>query len=426
MNIAIIGAGFTGLAAGYALTKLDHKVTIFEKDPHPGGLAVGYKEEEWDWTLEKHYHHWFTNDKSVLALAKEVGHPVYSPRPKTSSYVDGGIYQFDSPAALLRFPKLSFIDRIRTGLAIGLLRFNPFWRPLERFTAEPYLKTVMGKTAYKKIWQPLMEHKLGEYASTVSLAWFWSRVYKRTEALVYPEGGFLRFAETLATKIKKQAGEIQFNTEIQNITDADGVKITLRKGKTSQTKVFDKAIVTLPSFLFTKIAPQLPSAYTNSLAKLKGIGAINLILRLKKPFLTDNTYWLNICSLDFPILAIVEHTNFMDKRHYNNEALVYLGNYVPREHRFFTLSDQELFKTYDPYLKKVNPAYKKNLIDFTVFKAPFAQPIIPTNYSKLIPTMTTPLPNVFLANIEQVYPWDRGTNYAVELGQKVASLIIEK
>ena len=39
--------------------------------------------------------------------------------------------------------------------------------------------------------------------------------------------------------------------------------------------------------------------------------------------------------------------------------------------------------------------------------------------------MTTPLPHVYLANIEQVYPWDRGTNYAVELGEKVAHQILD-
>lgn len=60
MKIAIIGAGFTGLSAAYQLLKQGHKVTIFEKDSQPGGLAVGYQEKKWDWTLEKHYHYWFT------------------------------------------------------------------------------------------------------------------------------------------------------------------------------------------------------------------------------------------------------------------------------------------------------------------------------------------------------------------------------
>ncbi len=70
MKIAILGAGFTGLTAAYQLVKKGHEVTVFEKDALPGGLAVGYQEKAWEWSLEKHYHHWFTNDTHVLDLAK--------------------------------------------------------------------------------------------------------------------------------------------------------------------------------------------------------------------------------------------------------------------------------------------------------------------------------------------------------------------
>jgi len=420
MKIAIIGAGFTGLAAAYFLQKQGHSIKIFEKEKNPGGLAIGYSEKGWEWTLEKHYHHWFTNDNAVLNLAKEIDYPVLIRRPKTSSLVDDHIYQLDSPSTLLKFPELSIIDRIRTGIALAFLRYNSFWRPLEHFTAEPYLKAFMGKTAYKKIWEPLMTNKLGNYANSVSLAWFWARIYKRTPSLAYPEGGFLRFAEKLVEIIQKQKGIVQFETDITSIEDSKKSIAVRTKGN---TEAFDKLIVTLPSILFTKMAPLLPQSYKQSLGKLKSIGAITMVLRLKNRFLKDNTYWLNVCDLNSPILAVVEHTNFMDKKHYNHEVLVYVGKYLPREHEFFSMPEDKLFAVYESYLKKINPDFKKELIGYKVFKAPFAQPIIPINYSKIIPTMETPLPNVFLANIEQVYPWDRGTNYAVELGEKVANFV---
>ncbi len=426
MKIAILGAGFTGLAAAYRLTKQGHSVTVFEKDPQAGGLAIGYKESQWDWSLEKHYHHWFTNDKSVLDLAKEINYEVVIKRPKTSTFVDGGIYQFDSPKTVLMFPKLTFIDRLRTAITIGILRYNPMWKPLEKFRAEPFLKTMIGKSGYKTIWEPLMVNKLGKYADVVSLAWFWARISKRTPSLAYPAGGFLHFADALVEKIKKQNGTILFNTEVVELSSDLKPKVTLRNenGKV-QTETFDAVIVTLPSFLFSKIAPALPAQYVKMLSNLKGIGAINMVLRLKEEFMHDNTYWLNMCDINSPILAIVEHTHFMDKEHYNNENLVYVGNYMPTDNPLFSASPDQLLKRYDPYLKKINPNYKKNLIDFKVFHAPFAQPIIPRNYSSQIPPIKTPLQNVYLANMQQVYPWDRGTNYAVELGEKVAGMITE-
>ena len=122
-------------------------------------------------------------------------------------------------------------------------------------------------------------------------------------------------------------------------------------------------------------------------------------------------------------MAVVEHTNFMDKKYYNNEHLVYIGNYVSQDHPYMKMDTNELLKIYSSYLRKINPNFQSSIINTQVFKAPFAQPIITTNYSKIIPPFETPLKNVFLANIQQVYPWDRGTNYAVQLGEKVAKLI---
>ncbi|OGH17357.1 MAG: hypothetical protein A3C30_04105 [Candidatus Levybacteria bacterium RIFCSPHIGHO2_02_FULL_40_18] len=423
MKIGIIGAGFTGLSAAYYLAQKGYDVTVFEKDEKPGGLAVGYREKEWDWSLEKHYHHWFTNDKSVLKLANDINHKVIIRRPKTSSFVDGGIFQLDSPTSLLKFPKIGFLDRVRMGASLAALRYNPVWRPLERFRAQSYLELSMGKDAYLKIWKPLMQNKLGKYAGDVSLAWFWARVYKRTESLAYPEGGFLSFAEHLQKEVEKKGGKFYYNTEVTELkSQKSKVKIISQKSKVKDHE-FDSVTVTLPSFFFIKIAPQLPADYKKNLLKLKSLGALNLMLRLKKQFLTDGTYWLSVCDAKSPILAIVEHTNFIDNEHYNNEHIIYLGNYVEQDDPRFKMTEDELLKLYDPWLRKINPNYKLSIINYKLFKAPFAQPIIPTNYSKIIPPPETPLPNVYLANIQQVYPWDRGTNYAVELGQKISEFI---
>ena len=209
---------------------------------------------------------------------------------------------------------------------------------------------------------------------------------------------------------------------LSKVSESPALKPALPAGRL-EIENYDAVIVTLPSFLFLKTAPQLPESYKEKFAKLKGLGATDLVLKLREPFFSDGTYWLNVCDSKNPIMAIVEHTNFMDKKNYNNEHLVYLGNYLPSNSKRFSMEKDEILKLFDPFLKKINPNYRKYLINYEFFKAPFAQPIIPTNYSKMIPPMETPLKNVFLANIEQVYPWDRGTNYAVELGQKVAKIV---
>lgn len=427
MKIAIIGAGFTGLSAALELSKNGHDVSVFEKNSEPGGLAIGYKDKNWEWALEEHYHHWFTNDYAILNLAKEINHEVIIKRPQTSVYIKNTILQLDSPLTVLKFPLLNFLDKIRMSFVLIFLKINPFWKLLEGYRSSKVLPRLMGKRAYELIWEPLFVNKFGTFANNISLAWFWARIKKRTPSLAYPKGGFLLFAQNLTKRITTEGGKFYFETEILQIINEDMPTIIWKdKNGNSKKNTFDKIIVTLPSAVFLKIIPQVNKEYKKTLGSLKSIGATNLLLRLKKPFFKNNTYWLSICDKNAPVMAIVEHTNFINKKFYNNECILYLGNYMSQENPYFSMTKKEMLREFDPYLRTINPEYYKSLIDVELFKAPFAQPIIPINYSKQIPPFETPLDNVFLANIEQVYPWDRGTNYAVILGQKIAKIINTK
>jgi protoporphyrinogen oxidase len=200
MNIALIGAGFTGLSCSYRLLEQGHKVTIFEKDSFPGGLAVGFKAKEWTWSLEKHYHHWFTNDDFVLNLAKEINHEVIIKRPKTSVFVDNNIYQLDSATNLLKFPALPLFDKLRMGVTLATLRYNPFWMPLEKIKAAEILPKMMGKLPYKKIWEPLFISKFGKYANDVSLAWFGHVLKKEHRLFPIQKEGFWNLQTRLLRK----------------------------------------------------------------------------------------------------------------------------------------------------------------------------------------------------------------------------------
>jgi protoporphyrinogen oxidase len=416
MRIGIIGAGFTGLASAYYLAKAGHQVTVLEKEHQPGGLAIGFQDPNWDWPLESHYHHLFSSDTAIQGLASAVNHPISFSRPVTATYYNSAIYQLDSPQSLLSFPPLSLVDRLRTAAGLALLRFNPLWRPFEYLTAKNFIRTVMGLASWSTLWEPLFVGKFGEFADQISAAWFWSRVFKRSPSLGYPQGGFQSLAASIEAAAKHLGANFIYQCPTTQILSQPHKTVTCITD--SQKYHFDRVICTLPTPQFSKLTNvQFP--------RLQGLGAVNLVLSLSKDFLPKGVYWLNINDRSMPFLAVVEHTHFQSPSHYAGNHLIYVGNYLPATHPYFTFSAQDLAKLFLPHLQKINPHITASWItNAWVFKAPFAQPIVTTRYSKLIPSMTTPLPNVFLANIQQVYPWDRGTNYAVELGQIVASLCL--
>src|SRR5258708_7374092 len=217
MKVAIIGAGFTGLAAGFRLAKKGHGVTIFEVNEIPGGLAIGFKNKNWQWDLEQHYHHLFKTDYAIQDLAKEINFNITYRRPKTSTYYNGNISQFDSPLNLLSFKHLPLIDRLRTGVVLAYLKLTNSWKNLEKITAERFLITSMGAKSWKVMWGPLLEKKFGKYATKIPASWFWARIKSRTAYLGYPDGGFRRFAEKIAKEIDKKNGVILYNPMVNLI-----------------------------------------------------------------------------------------------------------------------------------------------------------------------------------------------------------------
>ncbi len=428
LRIGIIGAGAAGMAAAWDLARAGHDVHLYEAEKNVGGLAAGFKDEGWEWTMEKFYHHWFETDKSILKLVDEMGKSdkVLFPRPKTSYWIDGKVYRSEMNASALSLP-LSFPALIRLGLAGVYLKFlTRDWKALEKVTADSWMRRWMGDEAYNKLWRPLLIGKFADRYQQVNMAWMWARIYTRSLRLGIYEGGFQAFLEALAEAVQSKGAVIHLNSPVDAIGTQDGKPTLTVKG---QTEVFDRVISTASPSLMLRLAPILKDTpYGKQIADLKSIGALCVVLALKQSILTDGTYWLNLpaTSADkrasqFPFLALVEHTNFMDKLHYGGDVLVYCGDYVPVDHEYFKMSEAELVERFLPALKKVNPAFDASWIRKSwVWRAPYAQPIPFVNHSQNIPALKTPLPGVFWASMSQVYPWDRGTNYAVEIGQQVA------
>jgi protoporphyrinogen oxidase len=427
MKIAIIGAGYAGMSAAYDLRNAGHEVTIYESAKYVGGLASGFKEPHWEWSVEKFYHHWFQSDNHMLGLIKELGldDKVIFPRPLTVMLYKDKFYPFDSILNALRFPGLGFgLNKIRFGFVGLFLRFTNNWRALEKVTADEWMMKWAGKQVYEQMWKPLLIGKFGPFYKDVNMAWMWARIKARTTRLGTFEGGFQKFADLFAEKLREMGVEFRLGTAVKFIKKNQAEGLSIDAGGVVQ--VFDKVLVTTSPGLMSKMCLDLPENYLKGLLELKSMGAVVMVLSLKHQLSKDRYYWFNLPKdAGYPMLALVEHTNFVSKEHFGGDHIVYAGDYLEAGHEYFSMSNEELLERFIPAFKKFNPEFSREWVKkIWVNKTNYAQPVPLVNHSQNIPTIQTPIEGLYFASMSQVYPWDRGTNFAVEIGRKAAKLML--
>jgi protoporphyrinogen oxidase len=453
ISIAIIGGGLTGLVAAYRLSKQGHKVTIYERNSDIGGLASDFQMQ--GTSLEKTYHHIFKSDLDIINLVKELGleDKLMWCKSSMAVYYEGNLYAYGTPKSLLLFKPLSIIDRVRQAFVLLYLAKTNSWKKFTKVSAYSWLKKWAGKNNMKVIFEPLLKGKFDKFYDKVSMGWMWARVHVRGnsqekggEKLGYFNGGFHIIIKELEKRLKENGVEIVLNAKVEAISGGDSLK-DLKEGESSREMAFvkvnganlefDRVIATVPSHVFGnliqanfEINDQVSRGsnlqdYINKLNSVEYLGAVVAVFSSEQSL--SKYYWHNINDISMPFLAFIQHTNLVDKSHYNNKNVYYIGSYVPNDHKYFSMTDEEVYDLWFQSVKKIFPDFDETkVIDKYLFKLKNGQHIVDLDYESKIPDYKTPIPGVYLSNFSQIYPEDRGTNYAVREGNKIAKLITNK
>ncbi len=429
MRIAIVGAGPGGLAAAHSLVTQGTpraEIVVLEGGNQAGGLAQGFRgHPDWEWSLERFYHHLFTNDTDIIRFTHALGLSdlLEFHSPTTTYYYQGCSYRLDSMGSLLGFPHLTLAQKLRMGLVIAYLRWHPRppWPKFDAVTAHAWLQSRMGTVAYTTLWQSLLEGKFGRRYRDVPLAWFAARIRKRTADLGYFRGGFQAWADAVSQAIQALGVRVEFHTQVRKIHPAPQ-GFTIRTSR--QTWQADAVLYTGSPASLGRCCDSLPPSYVRQLGAGDFMGAVVLTVALDRS-LTQGTYWISVpANAGLPFLALVEHTAMIPPVRYGGHHMVYAGAYVETDHRYLALPEEVITQEILAGFTAIHPAFDPSWVQGTwLHRTPYAQPIpYPGAGSRRLPWQT-PLPGLYLATMSQVWPWDRGTNYAVQLGQDVADLM---
>ena len=429
-HVAVIGGGYAGLTAALRLAQQGHRVTLWERSSHFGGQAVAFPVPGNH--LEHFYHHLFQSDKEITALIHELGIDdklLWLPS-NVGYFADGKIYPLNGALDVLKLGIIPFHDRVRLGVVTAYLQRVKNWERFEKITAEKWLRRALGERAYKRTLGAQLDAKFGKYQHDVAMVWFWGKIWLRTtsrkspldqEKLGYIRGSFNVITDAIVEGARAAGAILNSGTGPSGLNPLPDDRWELKFDDQPPVTV-DAVVVTTPSPIMLRLAPMLPDDYKAKLSGLTYEAAAVALLQLDRKL--SDIYWLNIADPDMPFTGVIEHTNFMPASDYDGKHYVYLSKYMEPDHPYFSMPEEELIKTYLPYLKRINPDFDESWVTkWWVFRERAAQPIVTMNYRDKLPDHRTPLKNLYLANTSQIYPEDRGTNYSVRLGNTIAGIV---
>lgn len=431
LQVAVIGAGFCGLAAAWELARRGMRVIVLEREEEIGGLAGTFRVG--GTRLEKFYHHWFASDDEVTRIVAELGvsdRVVYRPT-RTGMYYNQDFFRLSSPLDLLRFRPLPFADRVRLGLLVLRARRVRDWRSLEERTASDWLREMGGDSVYRAVWEPLLRGKFGDLAEEVAAVWFWNKIKLRggsrgrggAERLAYFAGGFAALADALADAVRAQGGEIRTGTPATGLQVEAG-RITGIVASDSVLSVNGAIVTPALPIVADLFAPHASGAWLGGLRSIRYLANLCVVLELDRSL--SDFYWLNVNDPDFPFVGVIEHTNFEPATTYSDRHIVYLSRYLPESDAMWRMSDSEATAFTLRHLRRMFPDLTDgHVLAAHVWRARYAQPVVDRGYRQRIPGRRTPVENLYLATMAQIYPQDRGTNYAIREGRDAARELAE-
>lgn len=430
-KVCIIGAGVSGMAAAWELSKHGVPVDVYERDQALGGLAGWFTVG--GTTVEKFYHHLYNLDVDLIQLIREVGliDNLVFKQTNTGAFYVNKIYRLSTPFDLLRYKPLPFLDRIRLGMLVLKARQVKDWHEIDGISVTDWIIKNSSRKVYDIVWSPLLRSKFGRYADKVSAAWLWSKLVQRggsrgkggAEELGYLRGGYGLLFNEMEKQLTERGVRIFKGSPVETVLSENNRVTGIRvNGETvGCTDVI--ACTQLPDYL--NVAGKELVEEGKALSEIGFLGNATLVLRLNRRL--SDTYWVNITDPKCPFVGVIEQTNLLDESHYDGNHLAYISRYMDVDDPLYKMNQDELFETYYPWIRKVFPEFSRDWVeDLMLWRDPHSQAVVSVGYRHRIPNQRTSVNGLYLSTMAQIFPEDRQMSNGVKFAKQAVNLVLGK
>ena len=410
-----------GLATAHGLAQAGHQVTLVEADNRLGGMSATFDFD--GLALERYYHFVCKTDTALFNTLAEFG---LSDKLRWKStemgfYFEGQWYDWGRPDALLKFPHLTLVDKLRFALHVLSTKAISDWRALDQQQATTWIRKWVGERAYRVLWDKLFELKFFEHQHQVSAAWIGTRIKRVAlsrkslfqEQMGYLEGGSQVLLDAYAQRLARAGADIRLSCPVR--------RVVLDQGRVQGIDTAagfiaaDRVVSTVPLQYVTRLVPGLSADEKQRISNIQNIGVACVLMKFRKP--VTRFFWMNVNDARIQVPGFIEYSNLNPLP----ESVVYVPYYMPKTHPKWSWDDGRLLDEARDYLLLTQPQLKpSDIIARHVSRYEFAQTVCPPGFYDRLPAMTTSIPGFFMADTAYYYPEDRSICESIQVGQMLA------
>lgn len=418
-----------GLTLAHRLSQAGQKVTIYEAAPTLGGLASAWQVGEVVW--DRYYHVIMQSDAKLRALLEELGleSEIRWRVTRTNFFTGRSMHPLNNAFDYLRLPALGAVDKARLAATILYASRIDDGRPLEKLSAKEWLTRLSGRSAYLKLWRPLLRAKLGANASKASAAYIWSVIRRfygarqgsaKTEMFGYVPGGYQRIVARFAAKL--EAAGVTLNTG-SPVTEIAPVAGGIGVGTGAGGQIFDRVVNTCAAPIALRVCEGLSPEERARHAAIEYQGIVCASLLLERPL--GGAYLTYITDESVPFTTVIEMTSLVDRALTGGKHLVYLPRYLPSDDPLLDAPDEEIEARFLPALMRMFPDLRREEITaFRVTRTRHVLALATPDYSDRLPPMATAQPGLYIVNSAQIVNASLSVNETVHLANEAARRLL--